>query len=169
MRRGTSAGAGEGTGPEGARNASTTPAMAPAMSRSYPRLTRVRGSPSTTCCSETRPLAPGPQASAVPHAVAQRASAPWPASSSSWPAPGWPRPAPRIALTRERPRRSFNRMVKPDGGTVADDGTKDGLAEAVFRRVAGTFMPVIIETMASDLSLEEKAGKVVQHYLEVFA
>jgi len=41
----------------------------------------------------------------VPHAVSARASAPWPASSSSWPAPGWPRPAPRIALTRERPRR----------------------------------------------------------------
>ena len=47
--------------------------------------------------------------------------------------------------------------------------TKDGLAQAVFRRVASAFMPVIIETMASDLSLEAKAEKVVQHYLEVFA
>ena len=46
--------------------------------------------------------------------------------------------------------------------------TKDGLAQAVFRRVASAFMPVIIETMASDLSLEAKAEKVVQHYLEVF-
>jgi TetR/AcrR family transcriptional regulator len=47
--------------------------------------------------------------------------------------------------------------------------TKDGLAQAVFRRVASAFMPVIIETMASDLSLEAKAEKVVQHSLEVFA
>ena len=47
--------------------------------------------------------------------------------------------------------------------------TKDGLAQAVFRRVASTFMPVIIETMASDLSLEAKAEKVIQHYLEVFS
>ena len=46
--------------------------------------------------------------------------------------------------------------------------TKDGLAQAVFRRVASAFMPVIIETMASDLSLEAKAEKVVEHYLEVF-
>jgi len=113
-------------------------------------------------------------------------------------------------LTRGPPRRSVNRMVKPDGA-AADDGseqrildaadavfvrrgtdgarmqeiaeeagvnkallhyyyrTKDGLAQAVFRRVASAFMPVIIETMASDLSLEAKAEKVVQHYLEVFA
>ena len=47
--------------------------------------------------------------------------------------------------------------------------TKDGLAQAVFRRVASAFMPAIIDTMASDLTLEEKAERVIQHYLEVFA
>jgi AcrR family transcriptional regulator len=47
--------------------------------------------------------------------------------------------------------------------------TKDGLAQAVFRRVASAFMPAIIETMAGDLSLEEKAERVVHHYLDQFA
>jgi AcrR family transcriptional regulator len=47
--------------------------------------------------------------------------------------------------------------------------TKDGLAQAVFRRVAAAFMPAILDTMASDMTLEEKAERVIQHYLEVFA
>jgi TetR/AcrR family transcriptional regulator len=47
--------------------------------------------------------------------------------------------------------------------------TKDGLAQAVFRRLAGSFMPSIIETMASDLPLEAKTEQVVHHYLEQFS
>jgi AcrR family transcriptional regulator len=47
--------------------------------------------------------------------------------------------------------------------------TKDGLAQAVFRRVAAAFMPAIIETMASDLSLEAKGERVVRHYLDQFS
>jgi AcrR family transcriptional regulator len=47
--------------------------------------------------------------------------------------------------------------------------TKDGLAQAVFRRVASAFMPAIIEIMASDLDLEAKAEQVVHHYLDQFA
>ena len=47
--------------------------------------------------------------------------------------------------------------------------TKDGLAQAVFRRVANAFMPAIIEIMASDLELEAKAEQVVHHYLDQFA
>jgi AcrR family transcriptional regulator len=47
--------------------------------------------------------------------------------------------------------------------------TKDGLAQAVFRRVASAFMPAIIEIMAGGLSLEEKAAQVVHHYLDQFS
>jgi TetR/AcrR family transcriptional regulator len=47
--------------------------------------------------------------------------------------------------------------------------TKDGLAQAVFRRVAAAFMPAIIDTMASDLSLEAKGERVVRHYLDQFS
>jgi AcrR family transcriptional regulator len=47
--------------------------------------------------------------------------------------------------------------------------TKDGLAQAVFRRLANAFLPAIIEIMAGDLSLEEKAEQVIHHYLDQFA
>jgi AcrR family transcriptional regulator len=47
--------------------------------------------------------------------------------------------------------------------------TKDGLAQAVFRRVAGAFMPAIIDIMASDLPLEAKGEQVVRHYLDQFS
>jgi len=39
--------------------------------------------------------------------------------------------------------------------------SKDRLAEAVFRRTAGELFPRVVQVMTSDMSLEEKVGKVV--------
>ncbi|HET7745744.1 MAG TPA: TetR/AcrR family transcriptional regulator [Vicinamibacteria bacterium] len=44
--------------------------------------------------------------------------------------------------------------------------TKDRLAEAVFRRAAGTLFPAVVEIMSSDLGLEEKVERVIPHYLD---
>jgi TetR/AcrR family transcriptional regulator len=47
--------------------------------------------------------------------------------------------------------------------------TKDRLAEAVFLRIAGKFLPAVLQTMASDLSLEVKVREVVEAYLDQFS
>ena len=45
--------------------------------------------------------------------------------------------------------------------------SKDKLAEAVFRRVASTFMPQVLRTLASDLPLEEKLQRAVDAELDM--
>jgi TetR/AcrR family transcriptional regulator len=40
--------------------------------------------------------------------------------------------------------------------------SKDRLAEAVFRRTAAELFPQVVQVMTSDMSLEEKVGKVVE-------
>jgi TetR/AcrR family transcriptional regulator len=47
--------------------------------------------------------------------------------------------------------------------------TKDRLAEAVFLRIAGKFLPAVLQTMASDLELEVKVKQVVEAYLDQFS
>ena len=44
--------------------------------------------------------------------------------------------------------------------------SKARLAEAVFLRVAGALFPSILATLTSDLELEEKAERLVHHYLD---
>ena len=43
--------------------------------------------------------------------------------------------------------------------------TKDQLAQAVFQRTIGRFLPTVVDVMASDLPLEEKVERVVDGYL----
>lgn len=45
-------------------------------------------------------------------------------------------------------------------------GSKESLAEAVFRREAGRLLPPVIEVLASDAPLEEKVQTVVALYVE---
>jgi AcrR family transcriptional regulator len=40
--------------------------------------------------------------------------------------------------------------------------SKDRLAEAVFRRTAGSLFPRVVQVMASDIPIEEKVGQVVR-------
>jgi AcrR family transcriptional regulator len=40
--------------------------------------------------------------------------------------------------------------------------SKDRLAEAVFRRTAGSLFPQVVQVMTSDMPLEEKVGRVVE-------
>lgn len=47
--------------------------------------------------------------------------------------------------------------------------SKDKLAEAVFQRAARELFPVILRTIASDASIEEKVARVVQHELEILS
>jgi AcrR family transcriptional regulator len=47
--------------------------------------------------------------------------------------------------------------------------TKDGLAGAVFRRVAGHLLPSVIRILASDAELEDKVAAVVQLELETLS
>jgi TetR/AcrR family transcriptional regulator len=47
--------------------------------------------------------------------------------------------------------------------------SKDRLAEAVFRQVAGRLLPSILETLGSDASIEEKVERVVHLYLDSLA
>ncbi len=44
--------------------------------------------------------------------------------------------------------------------------SKERLAAAVFQQVAGKILPVLIETLGSDIPLDEKIGRVVELYLE---
>jgi len=44
--------------------------------------------------------------------------------------------------------------------------TKERLAAAVFQMVAGRILPVLIQTLGSDLALEEKSGLVISLYIE---
>jgi AcrR family transcriptional regulator len=44
--------------------------------------------------------------------------------------------------------------------------SKDQLAEAVFRRAASELFPAVIQTMGSDLDLEQKVARVVEIYLD---
>ena len=44
--------------------------------------------------------------------------------------------------------------------------SKERLAAAVFQQVAGEILPVLIETLGSDIPLDEKIGRVVALYLE---
>jgi TetR/AcrR family transcriptional regulator len=47
--------------------------------------------------------------------------------------------------------------------------SKERLAEAVFRQVAGRVLPTVFDVLGSDLSLEEKVGRVVTVYLDAFS
>src|SRR5688500_13463012 len=46
--------------------------------------------------------------------------------------------------------------------------SKERLAEAVFRQVAGRILPTVFEILGSDLAIEEKVERVVSLYLEAF-
>lgn len=43
---------------------------------------------------------------------------------------------------------------------------KEKLAEAVFLRMLRRLLPAVVETMASDLGLEEKAARTIESYVE---
>jgi TetR/AcrR family transcriptional regulator len=47
--------------------------------------------------------------------------------------------------------------------------SKERLAEAVFRHVAGRVLPAVFELLGSDLGLEEKVERVVTVYLDAFS
>lgn len=47
--------------------------------------------------------------------------------------------------------------------------SKERLAEAVFRQVAGRVLPTVFEALGSDLPLEEKVERVVTVYLDAFS
>lgn len=47
--------------------------------------------------------------------------------------------------------------------------SKDRLAEAVFRQVAGRILPTVFEILGSDASIEEKVERMVHLYIESFA
>jgi AcrR family transcriptional regulator len=44
--------------------------------------------------------------------------------------------------------------------------SKDRLAEAVFRQVAGRILPTVFEILGSDASIEEKVGRFVNLYID---
>src|SRR5687767_15639661 len=44
--------------------------------------------------------------------------------------------------------------------------TKERLAEAVFERAARQLFPPLLSTLTSDLSIEEKVERVIQHYID---
>jgi TetR/AcrR family transcriptional regulator len=46
--------------------------------------------------------------------------------------------------------------------------SKERLAEAVFRQVAGRILPTVFEILGSDLAIEEKVERVVNLYLDAF-
>jgi AcrR family transcriptional regulator len=47
--------------------------------------------------------------------------------------------------------------------------SKDRLAEAVFRQVAGRILPTVFEILGSDVSLEEKVERMVHLYIDSLA
>jgi AcrR family transcriptional regulator len=47
--------------------------------------------------------------------------------------------------------------------------SKDRLAEAVFRQVAGRILPSVFEILGSDVSIEEKVERMVHLYIDSFA
>jgi AcrR family transcriptional regulator len=47
--------------------------------------------------------------------------------------------------------------------------SKDRLAEAVFRQVAGRILPSVFEILGSDASIEEKVERMVHLYIDSFA
>jgi len=47
--------------------------------------------------------------------------------------------------------------------------SKDRLAEAVFRQVAGRLLPMVFEILGSDAEIEEKVERMVQLYLDSLA
>jgi AcrR family transcriptional regulator len=46
---------------------------------------------------------------------------------------------------------------------------KERLSEAVFRETAGRMFPVLIQTLGSDASLDEKIERIVETYLETLS
>ena len=44
--------------------------------------------------------------------------------------------------------------------------SKDRLAEAVFRQVAGRFLPTVLEVLGSDISIDEKVERFVTLYID---
>jgi TetR/AcrR family transcriptional regulator len=46
---------------------------------------------------------------------------------------------------------------------------KERLSEAVFRETAGRMFPVLIQTLGSDASLDEKIDRIVETYLETLS
>src|SRR5918997_1719345 len=47
--------------------------------------------------------------------------------------------------------------------------SKERLAEAVFRQVAGKILPTVFEILGSDLAIEDKVERVVTLYLDSFS
>src|SRR5215204_3681785 len=47
--------------------------------------------------------------------------------------------------------------------------SKERLSEAVFRDTAGRMFPVLIQTLGSDASIEEKIERIVEAYLETLS
>src|SRR5918997_7044366 len=47
--------------------------------------------------------------------------------------------------------------------------SKDRLAEAVFRQVAGRLLPTVFEILGSDLSIEEKVERFVSLYIDTLS
>jgi TetR/AcrR family transcriptional regulator len=46
--------------------------------------------------------------------------------------------------------------------------SKERLAEAVFRQVAGRILPTVFETLGSELAIEDKVERIVTLYLDAF-